>query len=179
MLRSALLLCLAIAATPLPALCADQPLFSAEGYRIDRYRSPTPATVEGAQTLDTPALQQLLRQGEAVLLIDTLRNTWLHGRFVGAEHRNIPGSLWLANVGDGELVSPWKEYFEHHLQQATGRNLQRKLVFYCKSDCWLSWNAARRALTLGYTHVYWYRDGVDAWQEAGLPLETAKPAALP
>ena len=31
---------------------ADTALFSAQGYRIAQYRSPTPATVDGAQTLD-------------------------------------------------------------------------------------------------------------------------------
>ena len=44
-------------------------------------------------------------------------------------------------------------------------------MFYCRSDCWLSWNAARRAHQLGYRQLYWYR--------AGLPLVPAQPAELP
>ncbi len=175
MLRPALLLCLALATAPLRA----DTLFTADGYRADRYRSPTPAQVEGARTLDTAALRELLAREPQALLVDTLRSPWLHGRFTGEEHRNIPGSLWLANVGEGVLEPQWQAYFTQHLQQATAGDHQRTLVFYCKADCWLSWNAARRALALGYTHVYWYRDGVDAWQEAGLPLELATPAPLP
>ena len=31
-------------------------------------------------------------------------------------------------------------------------------------------NASLRAIHLGYTHVYWYRGGLAAWQAAGLPL---------
>jgi rhodanese-related sulfurtransferase len=31
----------------------------------------------------------------------------------------------------------------------------------------MSWNAAKRALSYGYTHVFWYRDGSDGWQEIG------------
>lgn len=185
MLRPSLVLAGLLAVlSSLPVAHAGQPadaaLFSAEGYRIDRYRSPTPAAVEGAQTLDTVALQQLLAGNPAPVLIDVMRQPWLQGRFVASEeHRNIPGSLWLANIGDGALDSRWQGYLESNLQQITAGDHSRALVFYCKSDCWLSWNAARRAMTLGYTSVYWYRDGVDAWQAAGLPLQTASPVPLP
>ncbi|MEX5695048.1 PQQ-dependent catabolism-associated CXXCW motif protein, partial [Pseudomonas syringae] len=36
---------------------ADTPLFSADGYRIGLYRSPTPNRLPGASIIDTPALQ--------------------------------------------------------------------------------------------------------------------------
>lgn len=179
MLRAVLLFCLCLAAAPAQAGAPAESLFSADGYRADRYRSPTPQSLEGARTLDTAALQQLLTEQPDAILIDTLRNPRLHERFVGEEHRNIPGSLWLANVGSGTLEPEWQQYFEHHLARASAGDLHRTLVFYCKSDCWLSWNAGRRALALGYARVYWYRDGVDAWQEAGLPLEVATPAPMP
>ena len=45
---------------PTSAVLADTPLFSADGYRLSHYRSPTPLTHEHARTLDTVALQQLL-----------------------------------------------------------------------------------------------------------------------
>ena len=35
----------------------------------------------------------------------------------------------------------------------------------------MSWNAAKRALALGYAHVAWYPEGADGWAAAGLPLE--------
>ncbi len=37
----------------------------------------------------------------------------------------------------------------------------------------MSWNAAKRALALGYQNVAWYPDGTDGWHEAGLPLQDA------
>jgi PQQ-dependent catabolism-associated CXXCW motif protein len=49
------------------------------------------------------------------------------------------------------------------------------MVFYCKPDCWMSWNAARRALSLGYTRVDWYPDGAAGWKQAGYPLERREP----
>ena len=164
---------------PTSAVLADTPLFSADGYRLSHYRSPTPLTHEHARTLDTVALQQLLREQPGTRLIDVYRQQWLHGQFIEDEvHANLPGSLWLANTGDGELNAQWQNYFQHSLAQASQGNRAWPLVFYCRSDCWLGWNAVKRAHHLGYTNLYWYRDGIDAWQQAGLPLLPAQPLPL-
>lgn len=161
------------------AVLADTPLFSADGYRLSHYRSPTPLTHEHAHTLDTAALQQLLREQPGTRLIDVYRQQWLHGQFIEDEvHANLPNSLWLANTGDGELNAQWQDYFQRHLAQASQGNRAWPLVFYCRSDCWLGWNAVKRAHQLGYTNLYWYRDGIDAWQQAGLPLIPAQPLPL-
>lgn len=163
-----------------PLLLAAEALLTADGYRSGNYRSPTPVSIEYAQTLDTAALQQLLQSQPQTRLIDVYRQQWLHGRFIASEpHSNLPGSLWLANTGDGELTAQWLDYFSHNLQQASHGDKGWSLVFYCRSDCWLSWNAVKRAHHLGYHNLYWYRDGIDAWQQAGLPLVTAQPQALP
>lgn len=66
-----------------------------------------------------------------------------------------------------------------NLQKATAGHLDQPLVFYCRSDCWLSWNAVKRAKALGYNNLYWYRDGLDAWQQANLPLQPAQPVPFP
>lgn len=163
-----------------PAAHADDPLFSSDGYRVDRYRSPTPASAEHATTLDTAALRALLAREPRTRLVDVYRRTWLNGRFVATEeHRNLPGSLWLANTGDGRLSPPWQAYFRDNLQRLTDGDAGRPLVFYCRSDCWASWNAVRRAHALGYSNLYWYRDGIDAWEQAGLPLQDARPQPFP
>ncbi|CAD5108136.1 PQQ-dependent catabolism-associated CXXCW motif protein [Zestomonas carbonaria] len=158
----------------------DTPLFSSDGYRQTLYRSPTPAHAEHATTIDTPALQRLLNEQPRTRLIDVYRRTWLNGRFVDdEEHRNLPGSLWLANTGDGQLAPQWQAYFADNLERISAGDRRLPLVFYCRSDCWLSWNAVKRAHALGYANLYWYRDGIDAWEQAGLPLHTAQPQAFP
>jgi rhodanese-related sulfurtransferase len=43
----------------------------------------------------------------------------------------------------------------------------------------MSWNAAKRALTLGYPNVAWYPEGTDGWGSAGLPLQDATPEPRP
>ncbi|RJG08676.1 PQQ-dependent catabolism-associated CXXCW motif protein [Pseudomonas cavernicola] len=179
LLRSSLLGLLAGLAPPLWA-ADDAALFSAEGYRLSQYRSPTPTSAEHATTLDTAALQQLLQRQPHARLIDVYRRQWLHGQFIEDEvHANLPASLWLANTGDGRLEPMWQVYFASNLQRVSQGDPHWPLVFYCRSDCWLGWNAVKRAHALGYDNLYWYRDGIDAWEQAGLPLQRAQPQEFP
>ena len=159
---------------------AETPLFSEDGYRIGLYRSPTPAQAQGATLVDTPALQALLAQTPPPVLIDVYKRQYLQGRFIEDQpHANLPGSHWLANTGDGDLTPDWQAYFGRHLKQFTAGDVRQPLVFYCRSDCWLSWNAVKRAAAMGYTTLYWYRDGLDAWQAASLPVSPAQPEPFP
>ena len=65
------------------------------------------------------------------------------------------------------------------LAHASGGDHSRLLVLYCLADCWMSWNAAKRALSYGYTNVAWYPEGTDGWSFADLPLEETKPEPRP
>ena len=98
--------------------------------------------------------------------------------FLPKPFRQIPGSVWLPNVGLGALTPELEGYFRTRLDALTKGDRGRGLLFYCLADCWMSWNAAKRALEMGYGRVYWFRDGVDGWAEAGLPTEEAKPVPM-
>ena len=53
---------------------------------------------------------------------------------------------------------------------------ERVIVFYCLGiKCVASWRAAEKAVALGYTNVYAFRDGIPGWEKAGYPLVTVKP----
>jgi hypothetical protein len=43
----------------------------------------------------------------------------------------------------------------------------------------MSYNAALRAINLGYKNVLWYRGGIEAWQRAGLPLTNTRQGGGP
>jgi PQQ-dependent catabolism-associated CXXCW motif protein len=92
---------------------------------------------------------------------------------------NIPGSIWLPDAGYGELAPSMAAYFADGLEKAAKGDRSRLLVFYCLANCWMSWNAAKRALSLGYPNVAWYRDGTDGWLAANLPLQDAVPEPRP
>ncbi len=154
-----------------------------EGYRMDEYRTPTPATLRGATVVNARQLHVLLEREPA--LIDVLPlmrkppdfppgNLWRT-----PPRRNIPGSAWLPNVGDGDISPVFEEYLNENLERLTARNKQRPLVFYCLIDCWMSWNSAKRAIALGYRNVYWFPGGTDEWELMGYPLELSDPVKMP
>ena len=57
--------------------------------------------------------------------------------------------------------------------RATAGDKAAPVVIFCKADCWMSWNAAKRAVAQGYTGVNWYPEGVDGWVMAGGDLVVA------
>jgi len=56
-----------------------------------------------------------------------------------------------------------------------GPNKDRLIVFYCGfTECTRSHNAAMWALKLGYTNVYRFPGGIEAWSQASFPVEASK-----
>jgi PQQ-dependent catabolism-associated CXXCW motif protein len=149
------------------------------GYRLDHYRAPTPATLAGARVLTTAEAK--LHWENGAVFVDVLahspRPANLPNETIWREktRSDIPGSIWLPNTGYGELAAETENYFRLGLKRVTQSDGAKLLVFYCLRDCWMSWNAAKRALALGYKNVAWYPDGTDGWEAAGLPLQEAKP----
>ena len=46
------------------------------------------------------------------------------------------------------------------------------IVFYCNgSPCWRGYKAAAASIKAGYSKVYWFRDGIPAWEAKGLQTE--------
>ena len=165
-------------------IAADAQPSEPEDYRMDDYRAPTPATVAGGTALDTNTAHELWVGSDAIW-IDVLPaprrppNLPVAALWMPLAHRDISGSLWLPDIGRGALSPELESYFRGHLEAATKGRRETPIVFYCLANCWMSWNAAKRAASWGYTRVYWYRDGIDGWDTAKLPLEDAEPIAGP
>lgn len=157
----------------------DIEMYSIDGYRLLRYRSPTPATSEDAVTLSTAQLKQLLDSASPPALLDVQPLPWHNGFFVQKEARqHIPGSRWIPNVGLGELTTDQEQYFRDQLAISSNGNRDHPLVIYCRADCWMSWNAVKRASRWGFRQLYWYREGTDGWRDVGLKMNTATPVPL-
>lgn len=151
-----------------------------EGYRLEDYRKPVPATLKGARgVLAAPDAKKLRDTGATFLDVypQAPKPPNLPASTVWREpkHPSIEGAIWLPNVGYGVLSDPARSYFETNLARLTGNNKARPLVFFCLRDCWMSWNAAKRAIAMGYSEVYWFPDGTDAWEENGLPVAIISP----
>jgi rhodanese-related sulfurtransferase len=151
----------------------DEPgTFTPSSLRIGHHvTGMTPKALEGIHRWDTATLVQALKQNERPVVIDS-----------AAFGPVIPGALNLIHSGlafeDAQQESAYAERFRHMLL-AAAPNLNQAVVFYCaSSECWLSVNAAMRARQLGYTQVMWYRGGIQAWMQAGLPTVGRVPVAV-
>ena len=155
-----------------------------DGYRLEDYRSPTPATLQDARVIGTDEAEAIWHSHSASFVDVMPRPPRPRDLPAGTLWRdkpraNIPGSIWLPDTGYGELAPSIAGYFTKGLEKATNGDRARLLVLYCLADCWMSWNAAKRALSLGYSDVAWYPEGTDGWLTAGLPLQDATPESRP
>lgn len=153
-----------------------------EGYRMDAYRGPVPETLAGATVLGPEEAHALWEKG-GVAFVDVLprapRPANLPEGTIWREQprASIPGAIWLPNVGYGAIAEVTHAYFRAGLEKATGGDRAHPVVFFCLDECWMSWNAAKRALEYGYTAVHWFPEGTDGWTFHDLPTEivTAEP----
>jgi PQQ-dependent catabolism-associated CXXCW motif protein len=171
------------AALLLAAPVTGQGIVWAAEYRMSDYRAPTPPSVPGAMTVSTAEVEELARTGEAVL-IDVYpappRPAGLapNAVWIPKARDTIPGAVWLPNTGYGALPEGIEAYFRDNLERLTGGRHDRPLVFFCEPECWMSWNAALRAVEYGYSAVRYYPDGAAGWAAAGLKLAPLQPVPV-
>ena len=152
-----------------------------EGYKLDHFRSAVPCGLKGAKTVGAKAAWALWQGGDT-LFIDVMPQApkpknLPEGTFWRERTRDtIPGSYWLANVGYGRLHPDAELWFKDKLELLSGGNKERPILFYCLMNCWMSWNAAKRALSYGYQNVLWFPEGTDGWSFENYPLKAQYPA---
>ena len=153
------------------------------GYRLGDYSAPVPDTLTGGRVVDAAGLAAAMAAG--AIVIDVLvaprrpaaqpaSQPWLP-----TLRPEVPGSLWWPEVGRGVIGVTTDKWFRDRLAMATGGDRDRPLAFYCKAACWMSWNAAKRAIGYGYRQVLWYAGGPEAWAAAGYPLRPGSPEVVP
>lgn len=151
-----------------------------DGFRMETYRAPVPKSLKDAKVLSDKEAMTLWRSKSASF-IDVLprapKPANLPKGTIWREKKrlNIPGSTWLVNVGYGVISAATESYFKSNLEQLTAGKKNAPVVFYCLASCWMSWNAAKRAVSWGYSSVHWYPDGTDGWVKVDGKLEVSEP----
>ena len=126
---------------------------------------PTPNKIPGGQVVTTKGLFGLVNgAGVPYAVFDVL-----------GSGETLPGALnAVAASRPGSFKDQTQQQFGQFLSQVTRGNRNMALTFYCLNpQCWMSYNAALRAINLGYRNVLWYRGGIEAWKHAGLPTQRA------
>jgi len=124
---------------------------------------PTPSSIPGGKVITTNQLKSMVMSGQNSMLIFDVLNG----------QQSLPGAIPAVQAASpGSFSDQIQQMMGQYLTQATRGNKQTAMVFYCQSNyCWMSYNAALRAINLGYTNVYWYRGGIEAWQAQGLSVQ--------
>ena len=156
-------------AAPLPAVSPEISAFEQRDFgvpptgqlRNGSFHAPTPTAIPGAQVVGTDSVAQAMNDGTRIVLIDVL----------GGQY-SLPGALMAPGLAEGgTLQDRVQQQAVQWLSQITGGDREAAVVIYCSDPhCWLSYNATLRVVGAGYTNVYWYRGGLQAWQMAGLRL---------
>jgi len=131
------------------------------------YHGPTPTRIPGGKVVTTGELKALLEQPQRPYLIDVLG---------GGVHRTLAGAFWMIGAGAGDMDRAEEKRFAGAIAAFAGGDKSRPMVFYCvDSECWLSYNAALRAIALGYTNVMWYRGGIASWRVSEGSMKQSDP----
>lgn len=114
--------------------------------------SEAPMTVNGVKTINATEAKALFDDG--ALFVDPRRDSdYAAGRIPDAVH------LELKSVYNQQSLSA---------EAAKGD----AIVFYCNGPkCKRSAQAAEKAVSWGFTKLYYFRDGFPAWKSAGYPVE--------
>jgi len=153
------------------------------GYRMGHYRAALPQSAPGSTRVDAATLKKKIDNKEVILVdvnahvgagFDPITGEW----FVQQKRFDIAGSTWLPDVGSGFLTPVMEQYFRENLERLTAGDKSKGIVLYCQTDCWMSWNASKRASSWGYDNLFWFPEGDAGWKEAGNTLVEAKPVPL-
>jgi len=133
-------------------ICALSFLLAVAGTNMAMAAKNSPMEIPGAKTIDAVMAKQLFDL--KVPFIDVRKNSDFEaGRVPGARHLELK-----------------KVFNEKALGKVVGKG--DEVVIYCNgSSCMRSSKACAKAVEWGYTKVYYFRDGMPAWQSAGYPVE--------
>jgi TolB-like protein/Tfp pilus assembly protein PilF len=121
----------------------------------------TPVSVLGASTIRTAELAHMIAESRPVI-VDTMSVS---------SGQSIRGAVGLKFAGlGGSLDDAAQVRLARKMRELTAGDLGRPIVAVgWNSERFDGRNLALRLVALGYTHVYWYRSGREAWEVAGLP----------
>jgi rhodanese-related sulfurtransferase len=169
----------------------DRPvtLFAKRGCRFRRAAESAVISASQINTNERSAVETMLPLPAAVPGVDTLTTT--AARCVPEEEsgcgagrcgrrrvaQDVAERVLDAGAGSVQLGQKEREQIEATLREANAGDLSRPIVVFERSSTygWFGYHSVLRLLGMGYTNIYWYRGGLDAWHDAQFALAQATP----
>ena len=116
-----------------------------------------PDSIEGAVTVSAEEVIKLIFSNPGIVVIDSRKNTeYLKG--------HIEGAVNILNT----VLTP--ESLEKY-----ARDKSAAVLFYCNGTrCMRSADSVKKALSWGYSNVFWFRGGWKEWTDKRFPVITGE-----
>jgi len=135
------------------------------GNLSDSGGGPTPQAIDGAVTISPRQAACLLTHtAGGIIVLDAT-----------GDADGVPGArdvIWAA--GGAPMNGRPQQLLASILSTAEQDHLGKDtpLMVYCHHvRCLLSYNVVLRAKALGYRRIFWMREGIKGWRDAGLPVQ--------
>ncbi len=132
-------------------------------------KKETPASIKGVTTVDADTVKGWLDNGEEMVILDPRKS----GDYTQKGHLPTAISCPLdtdAELSDKVISKAAKDLANCDELKGVGKG--DKIVAYCNgTTCWMSPKAVTALVKMGYTNVYWFREGMKVWNEKGYPVE--------
>ena len=130
-----------------------------------------PHRITGGETVSAREAECLIeRPNNPALVVSALDEPW-----------GVPGAVgmgWAASAGT--LHDRLQEKLAAIMQVRANSDFTKPIIVYCHSyTCMMSYNIALRLIRIGYTSVYWMRDGIEGWTRDGFKLGKVELLASP
>ena len=118
----------------------------------------TPQNLPGATTVSAREAKCMLDKiGQDVLVLAVVNDM-----------ETLPGAHKIPWAGSGSDSPDMQQNFEERLLALANGDKTKPLLVYCHHvRCFLSYNAALRAVNAGFSNVHWLRAGSQGWASAG------------
>lgn len=125
--------------------------------------TPTPTELPGGRIVNLQESRELLAAGAHVIDVRSAVN-------FGRGH--IPGAVMGPYKGDSANTVEFEPARDRFSLSVLPDNTDADILIYSHGMTgWKSYKAAITAIRSGYTRVHWFRNGLESWKAADLPLE--------